>query len=248
MKPISAVLFIAATLTALPFHSDPTDTCAPAPCAVQSITPHPSWTGKPWISHVDSGANATMLTVPNGTVISFFEHFTIGHVFTAAPIRFAADDSASLWVNGSPVQPEAPMDGNAYTLCSDFGVTCTSYTEIDIAPWLSIGENELRFDVAQRGRYGFGVAWMGEVALTDIGDPPVATPEPGTASLLLMAAALFIFFCFVRTDVELRETTDDLQNVKRQRDAYRLALERIADTYLDSEEMDRIAREALEDE
>ncbi len=238
IERISLLLFIAATLTAAPFHSDPTDTCAPAPCAVQSITPHPSWIGGPWISHVDSGAKASMLTVPNGTVISFFERFTIGHVFTAAPIRFAADDSASLWVNGSPVQPEAPMDGNAYTLCSDFGVTCTSYTEIDIAPWLSIGENELRFDVAQRGRYGFGIVWEGNVILTDIGDPPVTTPEPGT--VVLVGAT--IFFMLIAQYAALH-----LQRVERKNLAYRLSLNSIAFSFTeDAEDLRKIAREALE--
>lgn len=174
-----------AILPAAPILSDGNETCLPAPCTVQVITPHPSWIQEvPWISNADSGANVSMLTVGNGIVVSFFERFTIAGA-TSAPLRFAADDSASLWVNNMLVVPAAPMVGNGYSVCSDFGPTCWAWTEINIAPWLVAGENVLRFDVEQRGRYGFGLAFSGSI--TDIGEPPLPTPEPGTAEIVALA-------------------------------------------------------------
>lgn len=71
------ILLCACLLPAAPILSDGNETCAPAPCTVQVIAPHPSWLEAQWISHVDSGANSSMLTVPNGTVVSFFERFQI---------------------------------------------------------------------------------------------------------------------------------------------------------------------------
>lgn len=197
------LLLCACLLPAAPILSDGNETCKLAPaqtslqynnlgyesgCKVQLLAPHHSWLEAQWISHVDSGANASMLTVPNGAVVSFFERFQIPTAPTSASIKFAADDSAALYVNGSLIVPAAPVDGNGYSLCSDIAPTCWQWTTVDIAPWLTVGTNELRFDVEQRGRYGFGLAFEG-----DVHADAVETPEPGTGGLAAIGITAVIF-------------------------------------------------------
>lgn len=97
-------------------------------------------------------------------------------------MTFAADDSASLWVNGDLVVAEADQAGNGYTVCSDVAPTCTSHTSIDVTQWLVSGKNELRFDVAQRGGWSYGLNYA--VAIQWLSEPPLPTPEPSTNLLV----------------------------------------------------------------
>lgn len=242
---ILPLLLFAAILPAAPILSDGNETCLPAPCTVQVITPHSSWLEASWISHTDSGANATILTVANGTIVSFFERLTIATVPTSASIRFAADDSASLFVNGLLVIPAAPADGNGYSVCSDAGPTCWQWTEVNIAPWLAVGENELRFDVEQRGRYGFGLAFTG--AIVDIGDPPeppVETPEPGT--LWMLVIFVLMIACVVILKHIVMESIREWELGAKRCTHYRLTLEHIS-THSLCMETRAVARKALED-
>lgn len=238
------LLLFAAILPAAPILSDGNETCLPAPCAVQVITPHPSWLSEAsWISHVDSGANATMLTVANGTIVSFFERLTIATVPTSASIRFAADDSAALFVNGSLVTPAAASAGNGYSVCSDFAPTCWQWTEVNVAPWLIAGENELRFDVEQRGRYGFGLAFTGSIV--DIGDPPqLETPEPGTLWMLVIFVLGIACVLILRHIV--MDSIREWELGAKKCTHYRLALEHIASHSLCMETR-TVARKALEE-
>lgn len=176
-----ATQFAAATLT-----STPATTCHinGAPCTTVSITPHPSWApalgGTERISIAQTGW--PLLTwLPNGTVVSFSEAFSLASMPSAAMVTWAADDSASVWLNGSLVAPEAPAAGNGYSVCSDFAPTCTSHTTADILPWLLVGSNVIRFDVAH---YAVGLAWLD--------DPPLPTPEPGTWITGLVLAVIVV--------------------------------------------------------
>lgn len=112
-------------------------------------------------------------------------------------VTFAADDSASLWVNGDLVVAEADQAGNGYTVCSDVAPTCTSHTTVDVLPWLISGKNKLRFDVAQRGGWSFGLNYA--VALTWLDEPPLPTPEPGTWAAVL--AVLIAMLLVIRVTV-----------------------------------------------
>lgn len=157
-----AILLLATQLAAATLTSTPATTCHinGAPCATVAITPHPSWAqpleGSQWISIAQTGwPLATWL--PNGTVVSFSEAFSLASMPSSATVTFAADDSASLWLNGALVLAEASMVGNGYTVCSDAAPTCTGHTSVDVLPWLAVGENVLRFDVAQRGGWSYGL-------------------------------------------------------------------------------------------
>jgi len=77
------------------------------------------------------------------------------------------------------------MVGNGYTVCSDAAPTCTGHTTVDVLPWLLIGSNVLRFDVAQRGGWSFGLNYAASLTWLD---EPLATPEPGTLALVVLAA------------------------------------------------------------
>ena len=185
-----AILLLATQLAAATLTSTPATTCHinGAPCATVAITPHPSWAqpleGSQWISIAQTGwPLATWL--PNGTVVSFSEAFSLASMPSSATVTFAADDSASLWLNGALVLAEASMVGNGYTVCSDAAPTCTGHTTVDVLPWLLIGSNVLRFDVAQRGGWSFGLNYAASLTWLD---EPLATPEPGTLALVVLAA------------------------------------------------------------
>jgi len=170
---------------------------------VQVVTPHPSWAqpleGTSWISIAQTGWPLSTW-LPNGTVVSFFEMFSLDSLPSSAMVTFAADDSASLWVNGELVVAEAPTAGNAYTVCSDTGVTCTAHTTVDVLPWLIGGGNEMRFDVAQRGGWSYGLNYS--VALQWLDEPPLPTPEPGTAWMMLVVVTTVA--CTLTLQVPLR--------------------------------------------
>ena len=165
---------------------------------VTTISPHPSWAapigGSQWISIAQTGW-PLFTWLPNGTVISFSEVFSLASMPSVATVTFAADDSASLWLNGSLVLAEAPIAGNGYTVCSDTAPTCTGHATVDVLPWLVLGNNVLRFDVAQRGgwsyglNYAVGLAWL---------DEPLATPESGTGWMAVIAVGMLACFFVVK--------------------------------------------------
>ncbi len=152
----------------------------------------PGWTAAPagseWVSYGQTG-NQYMpgYFIPdNGTVVSFFERLALPYVPTTAVITFMADDSAALYINNVLVQAEATSTGNTYKVCSDYAPGCRTSTSVtlDIAQFLTAGENILRFDVAQRGGYSFGLNYTGSVEIGDNPPPDVTTPEPATYALL----------------------------------------------------------------
>lgn len=189
IKTAVLALLMTLVLGASTFQSDGNETCAPAPCQVQVITPHPAWLQDgQWISYTDSGANAGMTTVPNGRVVSFFETLHLAGPVVSAFVKFAADDSASLYVNGSLLVPEAPAWHNHYSTCSDVKPTCWKWTEVDLGPWLIVGTNVIQFDVAQRAGWGFGLSFLGGVVTDDQAD----APEPNGFALISIGCFMLI--------------------------------------------------------
>lgn len=192
-----AIILLSTQLAASPLLSDGDETTSIG--TSRTITPHPSWAptlgGTSWISIAQTGW--PLLTyLPNGTVISFSEAFTLASMPSSAMVTWAADDSAALWLNGSLVAPEAPAAGNGYTVCSDFAPTCRYHTTADILPWLLVGSNEIRFDVAQRGGYSFGLNYA--VGLTWLDEPPLPTPEPGAGWLALAVMVGMVGYTLTR--------------------------------------------------
>lgn len=155
-----------------------------------AIAQHPNWAaplpGSSWVSYGTTGNPAApgYFMPPNGTVVSFFQSLAIPVTPYAATVTFRADDSSTLYVNGALVVPEATNINNTYYVCSDYPVGCTLRTEVttNITPYLVAGQNNvLRFDVAQRYSYSFGLNYSGSVSWNE--PPPGDVPEPATLAM-----------------------------------------------------------------
>jgi hypothetical protein len=150
-----------------------------------AIAPNAAWAaalpGSSWVSFGLTGATSApgFFVVPNGTVVSFFDVFTVPGVATGGTLTVMADDSATVLLNGVTLMAEGASAGNTYATCSDFGIGCVSPTIINLpASLLQTGLNTLEFEVAQRDGSSFGLDYSGSV--TD----PASVPEPGSGMLL----------------------------------------------------------------
>jgi PEP-CTERM motif len=160
-----------------------------------AITPNSLWagalSGSSWVSFGQTGntSNPGFFVVPNRTVVSFFDVFNLSGIPSGGKITVMADDAATVILNGITLMAEAPISGNTYRICSDFGLGCRAPTVIDLpASDLHQGSNTLDFAVAQRNGVSFGLDYSGYVI------DPVVAPEPSTAMLLglgLLAMAAF---------------------------------------------------------
>jgi hypothetical protein len=155
--------------------------------ATIAISPNTGWatalTGSSWVSFANTGNTSApgFVTVPNGTVVSFFDTFYIAGTPTGGTITVMADDSAAVLLNGVNLMSEASATGNTYTTCSNFGIGCLSPTTITIpASDLQTGSNTLEFDVAQRAGYSFGLDYI--ASITD----PSSMTEPASGLLLAL--------------------------------------------------------------
>lgn len=151
-----------------------------------AIAQHPNWAaplgGTTWVSYGITGdPNAPGYFMPaNSTIVSFFDTIVVtGGSVLAGTITVRADDSTAMYINNVKVFDEATPINNSYTVCSDFAPGCLTTTErtIDIASFLSSGNNVFRFDVAQRNSYSFGLNYSGAVSTG-------AVPEPSTYALI----------------------------------------------------------------
>lgn len=245
-----AIIFLATQLAAATLTSTPATTCHinGAPCTTVAITPHPSWApaigGTSWISIAQTGwPLATYIS--NGTVVSFSEVFSLASMPSSAMVTWAADDSAALWLNGRMVAPEAPTAGNAYTVCSDIAPTCTAHSVTDILPWLTLGDNALRFDVGQRGGYSFGLNYAVEIAGLD---DALNTPESGTWIIGLVLAVI-VALCVIDSRLEarkIRALDARVDRLTKITDCYRDTLLHIASCSRDKNSQ-AVARKALEE-
>ena len=197
-----ALFLLSTQLAAATLTSTPATTCTAngAPCTAVAIAPHPSWApaigGTEWISIAQTGWPLSTW-LPNGTVVSFSEVFSLASMPSSAMVTFAADDSAALWLNGNMVLAEAPIAGNGYTVCSDIAPTCTAHTSVNVLPWLTVGKNTLRFDVAQRGGWSYGLNYA--VGLLWLDEPPLPTPEPGTTCMALAVMVAMVIYTLTRS-------------------------------------------------
>jgi hypothetical protein len=161
-----------------------------------AVAPNPHWaaplSGSSWVSFGLTGNPSTpgFFVVPNGTIVSFFDVFNISGTPSGGTIKVMADDSASVILNGATLMTEAPMTGNTYATCSDFGIGCLVPVTINLpTSALHAGSNTLEFDVAQRMGSSFGLDYSGYVTDT------VSAPEP--PSVMLLGLALLMVPVFV---------------------------------------------------
>ncbi len=164
------------------------------PCTANAlaIDQHPFWAsplpGSSWISYGVTGnpADPGYFVVPNGEVETFTETFFVSGTPTSGSVQVMSDDSTSVSLNGVLLMAEASQVGNKYTVCSDFPITCTTPTTVDLTSALQPGLNVLTFGVAQRNVVSYGLDFAGTVTSSSGSGPGV--PEP--ASMILLGSGL----------------------------------------------------------
>jgi hypothetical protein len=165
--------------------------------ATIAIVPNSSWAaalpGSSWVSFAQtSSASAPgYVQVANGTVVDFYDTFTISGTPSGGTLTVMGDDSAAVLLNGTQLIAEASPIGNTYRACSDFGIGCLMPTTITIpASDLQNGANTLEFEVGQRNGYSFGLDYLGSVINPAIASEPAAGLMLGLGLLALSAIAL----------------------------------------------------------
>jgi hypothetical protein len=138
--------------------------------ATIAIAPNTGWAsalpGSSWVSFSSTGdtSGAGFVSVPNGSVISFFDVFDLSGTAIGGSLTVMADDSATVLLNGVTLMAEATSIGNTYSTCSDFGIGCILPTTINVPSYLlNSGANTLEFQVAQRAGSSFGLDYLGSV-------------------------------------------------------------------------------------
>jgi hypothetical protein len=163
-----------------------------------TIAPHPAWEGNrtgggSWISFANTGDAGTVLDnvldfsdLPS---IVFFERVTVGTgSILNAVLNVWADDTARILINGTIVQSPNPVQDGA---CAAGSLGCQPGEGIsaNIASFLHAGENQLVFQVFQRGGGPAGLMYDGSV--TTLG-----APEPATFGMMTTAALGGLVFAF----------------------------------------------------
>jgi PEP-CTERM motif len=156
--------------------------------ATQDIVGNAAWAGplagSSWISFADTGAtnDPGFVVVPNGTAVTFSQTFNLSGSVTSAWLDVLADDTTSVWINGTEIA--SANLGGSYPTCSSLPIGCLTGTEgifntAQLAPFLVDGTNTISFIVYQEAGSSYGLDYSGGV---------VATPEPG--SLMLLSSGL----------------------------------------------------------
>src|SRR5262245_1280602 len=130
-----------------------------------AISQHPGganpYNGTTWASYGNTGdpSSPGYTVPPTATVASFYASFFLTSATGVTGwLRVMADDSASVFLNGTQLMPEASSSGNGYATCSDKPIGCLDSTAVvlDITPLLQAGNNSLLFNVGQRAGSSLG--------------------------------------------------------------------------------------------
>jgi hypothetical protein len=140
---------------------------------------HPALANSSYVSFNPSTGPTNTLVVPNGDYI-YNTTFTLSAADAAgvATLSLLADDTVSVFLNNTLVQPSAGPKGpnNSYAKCSDVGPNCITPITVTFAG-LKEGVNQLSFDVKQVNLANEGLDFSGSIS------NPAAVPEPFTLAL-----------------------------------------------------------------
>jgi hypothetical protein len=175
--------------------SSSTNTTNNSGSATQNIVGNSAWAGplagSSWVSFANTGdtSNPGFIVVPNGTAVTFSETFNLSGAVTSASLEVLADDTSSVWINGTEIA--SANLGGSYPTCSSLPIGCLTGTEgifttAQLAPFLLDGANTISFIVYQEAGSSYGLDYSGVIS----------TPEPG--SLMLLGSGLFGLVAFGR--------------------------------------------------
>jgi hypothetical protein len=143
-------------------------------------SPNPAWAAAPWISHKSTDP-------ANGTVVSFFEYFTLSASDSLiGSVTVWADDTADVRLNGVLLYAANPLQ-DAHCAAGPIGCQPNESVTLDLSGSLRQGYNLLKVTARQVDGGPFGVAYSGIAGSVD---DPAPTPEP--ASMLLTGCAIVL--------------------------------------------------------
>ena len=184
---LSGCLMVVKADTVTSINSSASETTNNSAFPTQNITPHPAWAGpfagSSWVSFANTGDPSApgFVTVPNGTLVFFSDTFNLSGPLSAASLTVLADDTTSVWVNGTQIFA-ANLIG-PYPTCSATPIGCLTSTEgiftlADLQPFLNVGSNTISFGVYQGGGSSYGLDYSGTFT---------SVPEPSTMVLMVCA-------------------------------------------------------------
>jgi hypothetical protein len=135
--------------------------------------------------------------VPNGVYV-YTTTFTLPSKSSDGPytgsMTVLADDTVSIFLNGTQILAAASAVGNTYSHCSDTGPNCVTPLTFSFDGILS-GTNVLTFDVSQVAGANEGLDYVGTI---DSASPGTVGVMPEPSSLLLLGTGLGGFATLVR--------------------------------------------------
>ena len=203
MKTLSYLSFLAISLapasrgTTLQLVSSAATTTNNSGNATVDITKNPAWAsplaGSSWVSTASTGNPSApgYVVFPNGTNILFAQSFFLDGLVDSASLSVLADDTASVFVNGTQIF--AASTGPSNISCAGTAIGCLvsttkTFGKADLTPYLNIGAaNTIQFRVFQIAGSSFGLDYAGQITTLSGSDQITATPEPGTLALLGIA-------------------------------------------------------------
>jgi hypothetical protein len=140
-----------------------------------ALNPDPVWAaalpGSSWVSYTDKADQrngSSYFEVPNGTNVAFYDTFNVAGTVTGGSLTVMAEDTASVYENGTLLVSDATSTGNGYAACSDFAIGCLSGTALTInlpGNLFVTGQDTLQFDVKQVAGSSYSLDYSGSIRL-----------------------------------------------------------------------------------